>query len=61
MIPDVKFLLWCGEKFLEGEPLSGQELILFRECHERQKERAHKMLRIKEESYRYEKGKPFPG
>ena len=52
-------MLWCGEKFLAGDPLTEQERVDFKKCHDRQKVRALNMMRIKPEQYQYEAGQDY--
>ena len=59
MREDIRFLLWAGEKFLAGDPLTEEERTLFQETHMRQKIRAKNMLRLDPDDYRYEKGQTF--
>ena len=59
MREDFRFMLWCGEKFLAGDPLTEQERVDFKECHDRQKVRALNMMRIKPEQYQYEAGQDY--
>lgn len=54
-----RFLLWCGEKLLAGHSLTEQELDLFKEARQATLPLACKIMRLKPEDYRYEKGVPF--
>ena len=52
------FLLWCGEKTLAGDPLTEEDMVLFKEAHKVSKSKAS-MLLIRPSDYEYKKGQPF--
>jgi len=52
------FLLWCGHKTLDGEPLTEQELDKFRKAHAISVSSAGILL-IKPEDHEYTPGEPF--
>jgi hypothetical protein len=52
------FLIWCGHKTIDGEPLTDQEFEKFKEAHSISVSKAG-ILFIKPEDHEYKKGQPF--
>ncbi len=55
------FLLWCGEKAINGDPLTAEETERFIEARKKSIEMAKKVFRIKDEDFSYVPGEPFKG
>ena len=52
------YLIWCGFKTIDGQPLTDQEFQKFKEAHAVSVSKAG-MLFIKPEDYAYTRGQPF--
>ena len=55
----LRYLLWAGAKVIAGDSLTHDELVVFAEARDISADMAYKFMRIKPESYDYEKGQPF--
>lgn len=58
---EMTFLLWCGEKLLDGGTLTPEEMEEFVRCREESIKLSKLMFGIKDEDFAYTPGQPFQG